>query len=143
VTTFGPGDAGEIVDLTIAYTWALDTRRFEDLRAIFLPDATANFLGLESEGIEAIIGRISTALARFDTTQHLIGNHQVQVSGDEASCRCYLQAQHTRRGSQGDDNFTIAGVYEDRLERRPEGWRIRRRTLTELWQAGRRPSSGG
>ena len=128
-------DQQAIIDVTIAYTWALDSRRFEDLREVFMPDATAALLN-ELSGIDAIIERISSALTPLDDSQHLIGNHQVRIDGDHATCRCYLQAQHIRRGVQGGDNYIIAGRYEDRLVRTPEGWRIAHRTLIPMWSEG-------
>ena len=87
-------------------------------------------------GIESIIERISTALDPLDASQHLMGNHLVVVSGDRATCRCYLQAQHVRHGAPGGSNYIVAGRYEDDLVRTPEGWRIRRRVLVVTWTDG-------
>jgi hypothetical protein len=128
-------DHQAIVDVTIAYTWALDTRQFDDLRSVFLPDATA-MLGRECNGVDDIITRISGALGPLDESQHLIGNHHVEVDGDRATCRCYLQAQHVLRSAEGGPNHIIAGRYDDELERTPDGWRIRHRSLTVMWTEG-------
>jgi hypothetical protein len=130
------GDEKAIIDLTIAYTWALDTKSFDDLRAVFAPDATAMLMGVSCEGIDAIIARIERPLNRLDATQHIVSNHQVRLDGNAATCRCHLQSQHVLKGTPGGDNFLIGGIYEDRLERRSEGWRITHRTLTPVWQAG-------
>jgi len=45
-------DHQAIVDVTIAYTWALDTKNFQGLRDVFAADATATLRGVECEGIE-------------------------------------------------------------------------------------------
>ena len=129
-------DDQAIVDLAIAYTWALDTRQLGDLRSVFAADATADLNGVACEGIDAIIERIERPLSRLDATQHLVGNHQVRVDGDSASHRCHLQSQHVKRGTPGGDNFLIGGIYEDRLARTPEGWRITHRTMTAVWTSG-------
>jgi SnoaL-like domain len=129
-------DVHEIVDLAVAYTWALDTKQFDELRAIFLPDATADLHGVACEGIDAIIARIETPLTLLDATQHLVGNHQVNVDGDDATHRCQLQGQHVKRGTPGGDNFIIGGVYEDRLVRTADGWRIAHRTMSAMWTDG-------
>ena len=63
-------------------------------------------------------------------------NHQVRVDGDTAGCRCYLVGQHVKKGTQGGDNFIMAGVYEDELARTADGWRITHRTLTIHWTDG-------
>ena len=94
-------DEHAIIDLAIAYTWALDTKRFDDLRSVFAADATADLLGVHCDGVDAIIERIQGATERFDATQHLVGNHQVHVDGDTATHRCHLQAQHVLRGTPG------------------------------------------
>ena len=128
-------DRQAIVDLTIAYTWAIDGHHWEALRDIFLPDATALLVD-ERVGIVSIIERISGALTPLDSSQHLIGNHQVRIDGDRATCRCYLQAQHVRQAAPGGPNFIFAGTYEDEIERTPAGWRIRRRVLSNIWTEG-------
>lgn len=135
-------DHQAIVDVTLAYAWALDSRNWDGLDAVFTEDATADLLGTHSDGRVAITERISTALARFDSTQHIVTNHQVAVAGDAATCRSYLQAQHVRKGTPGGENFMIAGRYEDELTRTPAGWRITHRVLTELWQDGNPATTG-
>ena len=129
-------DRQAVVDLTIAYTWALDRHEFELLRDVFLPDATARLGGTEHDGIESIIGRISGALGPLDDSQHIISNHQVAIDGDTATSRCYLHAQHVRAAADGSPNFIVAGRYEDDLVRTPAGWRIKRRVLTTMWTEG-------
>ena len=128
-------DHQAIVDLTIAYAWALDMREFELLRNIFLPEATALLVD-ERTGVDSIIERVRSALEPLDASHHLIGNHQVTVDGDRATCRCYLQAQHVREGTQGGSNYIFAGRYEDDLVRTAAGWRIARRTLVRVWSDG-------
>jgi 3-phenylpropionate/cinnamic acid dioxygenase small subunit len=128
-------DRQAIVDLTIAYCWTIDTKEFENLRNIFLPDATA-LLGDERVGIESIIERISGALGALDASQHIIANHQISVYGDEATSRCYLHAQHVRRAAEGGPNYIVAGRYHDRMVRTPAGWRIVRREIHVDWTDG-------
>ena len=128
-------DRRAIIDLTIAYCWAIDSRDFEALRDIFLPTATAK-LGDERDGIDSIIARIDSALTPLDASQHLVTNHQVFVDGDRATCRCYFQAQHVRRAAVGGVNHIIAGRYQDKLVRTPGGWRIERRELFRDWTDG-------
>ncbi|MCU0260347.1 MAG: nuclear transport factor 2 family protein [Ilumatobacteraceae bacterium] len=134
-------DRQAIIDVTIAYTWALDTKDWDALDDVFLPDATAD-LGLPHThiGRDAIKERISGALGPLDDSQHLIGNHDVRIDGDTATCRCYLHAQHVLHAAAdegtGGPLFVVAGRYEDRFVRTPEGWRIAYRTLITMWTAG-------
>ena len=91
-------DEKAIVDLTIAYTWALDDRRFDDLRSIFAADATADLAGVHCDGIEAIIARIRGALTKVYVSQHVISNQQVRVDGD-SHVSLLPGRQHTRRAA--------------------------------------------
>jgi SnoaL-like domain len=129
-------DEKAIIDLTIAYAWALDTRSFDDLRQVFAPDAVGDLGGRHCKGIDAIIARIQEPLSRLDVTQHVVTNHQVRVDGDIAECRCYLVGQHVKKGTAGGETFLMAGVYEDELARAANGWRIVHRTLTIHWTDG-------
>lgn len=129
-------DRAEIVDLAIRYTWALDTKRLDDLRDVFVADATALLHGVACEGVDAIIERIGGALLRLDATQHLVGNHLVEVDGDTATHRCQLQGQHVLAGTDGGDTYVVAGYYDDRLVRTDEGWRIAHREMHGTWTSG-------
>lgn len=133
-------DRQEIIDLTITYCWAIDTKQWDVLDDVFLPDATA-LLAMPAplEGIAAIRERISSALTPLDDSQHIVANHQVVIDGDQATCRCYLQAQHVRHAaaeSGGGANFIIAGRYEDRMVRTENGWRIAHREIIPMWREG-------
>jgi len=136
-------DRDEIIDLTIAYTWAIDDKRVEDLSNIFLPNATALLRGRECNGVEQIIARIGGSVRRFEVTQHLIGNHQVRVDGDRATCRCQLHSQHTIAGFEGGENYTIGGMYLDELVRTDNGWRISHREMRQTWAEGNEALLGG
>ncbi len=129
-------DERAIIDTTIAYCWAIDTRRWDVLRdRVFLADATAS-LGSPLEGVERIVARIDFALSPLDTSQHMISNHDVTIDGDTATSRCYFHAQHVRRGAEGGPNYIVAGIYADDFLRTSAGWRIKHRTLTVLWTDG-------
>ena len=128
-------DVQAIVDLTVAYSYALDERHFDDLDDVFVPDATAE-LGWLLEGRDAIKDRIRDALVPLDASQHLVATHQVHVDGDRATGRCYLQAQHVKANTEGGSLFMVGGRYEDRYVRTADGWRIAHRTLIVLWTDG-------
>ena len=129
-------DRQEIIDLTIAYGWLLDHGPRERLDTVFTPDAVANYMGDEFNSLAEIIEKVESALGRLTISQHLVSNQQVQLNGDEATCRCYLQAQHTLEGTEGGDNYIVAGRYEDELIRTPDGWRITHRALIGDWTDG-------
>jgi hypothetical protein len=129
-------DRLEIVDLTVAYCWALDTRSWSDLDEVFLPDASAELAAPLLQGRDKIKARIRGALEPLDDSQHMVTNHQVAVDSDTATSRCYFHAQHVRRGLEGGENLIIAGRYEDDLKRTSAGWRISHRQLVVMWREG-------
>ena len=130
-------DERDVVAVANRYCRALDTRDWDLLDEVFLPDAAADLMAPERcEGRVAIKARIGSALERLDESQHLIGNHEVVVDGDRATHRCYLQAQHVRRDAAGGPNYVVAGRYEDELERTDRGWRIRFRRIVVMWTDG-------
>lgn len=130
-------DEREIVAVALRYCRALDTKDWPALSEVFEPTSTAQ-LGSPDllEGLAAIVARVRAALEHLDLSQHLVGNHEVAVDGDEATHRCYLHAQHVRRSATGGPNYVVAGRYEDRLVRTAAGWRIAHRTLTVMWTDG-------
>ena len=131
-------DHHEICRLLDRYGLALDDRDWPRFASCFLPDAVAFYgpvLGRQ-DGYAAIEKTCRSALERLDSSQHMISNHEVVLDGDTARARCYLQAQHTKAGTPGGDNFLIGGRYIDEIARTPEGWRVRRRELQILWQEG-------
>ena len=129
-------DRGDIIDVAVRYTWALDTKNLDDLRNVFTSDATAVLRGVECTGVEEIIARIGGAVTRLDRTQHLVGNHLVSVDGDTGTHRCHLQSQHVLEGTEGGDNYIVGGYYDDRVVRTADGWRIAHRVMQQTWSEG-------
>jgi len=131
-------DRQAIDDVLHRYAIALDAHDWDLLRSCFTPDAVADYLDLGGikDGREAIVDLCRTALEGLDASQHLIGTPLAEVHGDEATARCYLQAQHVFKGAPGGDAFLVGGTYVDRLVRTRDGWRIAHRTLHATWTDG-------
>ena len=129
-------DKQQIIDLTIAYTWIIDRGPREKLREVFTEDA-AFIIDIKSyNGIDEIISKIDRTLGGLSASQHLISNHQVVIDGNNATCSCYLHAQHTLHGTEGGNNYIMAGRYVDTLIRMDGEWRICERKLMLDWTEG-------
>jgi len=135
-----PADRAAIVQLTIDYCWALDTGAWDDLRRVFTADAVTDLGAGGQEGIDEIIERVSSALGPLDDSQHMVSNHQVTFdpSGDGATGRCSLQAQHIKADVEGGSLYTVGARYEDRYVRTADGWRIAERRIVPMWTDGNR-----
>jgi hypothetical protein len=136
-------DRQAVIDLTIAYAWIIDHGRRDRLSEIFTNDAVFTLRDIRGEGsersfdgIDQIIAKIDGSIGRLSISQHLISNQKVEIDGNNATCGCYLQAQHTLRGTTGGDNYIMAGRYMDELVRTDAGWRITQRVLTIDWLDG-------
>lgn len=70
---------------------------------------------------------------RFRVVQHFEGVATVRVEGDSATARSPHIHTHKGRTGSADWNLIQTGYFVDRLERRPEGWRIVHRTLEITW----------
>ncbi len=126
----------KIVDLTIAYTWIIDQGPRERLREIFTKDAVFIIDTRHLNGLDEIRGKIDRTLGGLSASQHIVSNHQVSIDGDTATSRCYLHAQHTLNGTEGGDNYVMAGRYIDKLVRVDSAWRITERQLMLDWTEG-------
>ncbi len=129
-------NVNEIVSLTVKYCWALDERDWDSLSEVFSSDAFAKYGVTEHKGIDSIIEKCQKALLPLDFSHHMVTNHVVELEGDEATCKCYFQAQHVRNSTPGGVNFIIAGKYEDELTRINGEWKISSRVLTKIWTEG-------
>jgi ketosteroid isomerase-like protein len=130
-------DRMAITDVCTRYAFALDNQDWDQLRSCFLPDVTSVYHGVGAlQGYDPIEELCRSALTPLDASQHLLGNHLVEVDGDEARSTCYFQAEHVRENAAGGTHLTIAGRYEDRLVRADDGWKIAHRHQTVLWMDG-------
>jgi 3-phenylpropionate/cinnamic acid dioxygenase small subunit len=127
-----------IEDVLLAYATALDCRDWAALEGVFAADAVADYCGIGVfEGRQAIVGVVADFLGHCGATQHMITNVRVDLPDQgEARTRCYLQAIHAGKGAYSGKIMTVWGEYADRLEQRPEGWRIVHRALQVLLVTG-------
>ena len=82
-------DRLEIQQLITDYSTAIDTRRFDDLDAVFTKDAYIDYTALG--GIEGsypdVKAWLAEVLPNFPMYAHMLGNFSVRIDGDTASSR--------------------------------------------------------
>ncbi len=127
-------DERDIVRGLSRFARVLDTKQWDGLGDVFAADIVFDYgQGTDEHGMDALTLNIRRFLDRCGGTQHLLGSIVVDVEGDRATSRAYVQARHQRRDDTAGPIFDSNGEYIDQWERRPEGWRIVRRDA--VWAA--------
>ena len=120
-------------DLVQAYAEGCDTRNAALLRSCFTDVATLTVHWVDRDAttmtFPAGADQIPAGLARYDLTFHVIGNHRVELDGDQATGSTYCFAHHVT----GTDDHVMAIRYEDTYRRDGDGWKIVERHLRHLW----------
>jgi hypothetical protein len=73
---------------------------------------------------------------RYGATHHSSSNQEITVTGDRATSHSYLQAIHVIDKADRWTHWDAGGWYDNEYRRTPEGWRLTRVALTNVWQAG-------
>jgi 3-phenylpropionate/cinnamic acid dioxygenase small subunit len=127
-------DEREITRSLSRFARILDSKSWDQLSDVFADDLSFDYgADGEQQGMAALRANMTRFLDICGGTQHLIGSVLVDIEGDQAVSRAYVQARHQARGAIGGPVFDTNGEYIDRWERRPEGWRIIRRDA--VWSA--------
>jgi ketosteroid isomerase-like protein len=112
----------------------LDGKDWAALGEVFADDVSFDYgAGGDQQGMAALTAQMRRYLDVCGGTQHLIGSIIVDVDGDTAVSRAYVQARHQRRDDPAGPVFDSNGEYVDRWQRRAQGWRIVRRDV--VWAA--------
>jgi len=133
-------DRAEITDLLTRYTRAIDTGEFDWLDTVFTPDAQIDYT--QSGGIAAGYPEVKPWLAEmlpafFPKRMHTLGQLDIRVDGDEASCSAYFHnPMPMDDGAGGEKIVEFGGIYHHTLARTPDGWRSVRLFEEVVWKRG-------
>lgn len=122
-------DRLEIQDLLNAYTHAIDGKDWDALDDIFAPDATIDYSA--TGGIAGTLAEakafLQQMLPMFQSTQHIVSNPLIRVSGDTATCKSLLFNPVTLDRDGAPHTFFVGAWYWDDLVRTEAGWRTSER----------------
>jgi hypothetical protein len=122
-------DRLEIDDLLTRYATALDGKDWDGWADCFTPDAHIDYTA--AGGIKGSLAEVkqwlSSVMAGFPMTQHLVTNKVVAIDGDRAECRSALLNPMGLPDGDGMMLWLEGGYYRDRLVRTAAGWRIAER----------------
>ena len=126
-----------IDDLLDAYANALDTKDWDALRPLFVAGAVVDYTeeGGVKGSIDDAIGWFQKAMAPFTASQHFVTNRRYKIKGDTAEVTAYIFSPlGVPNGESNGLTLVFAGgTYEDTLERTPDGWRFKTRTIHASW----------
>jgi len=123
-------DRDELVDLTIRYATAIDTRQYRLLSTVFTAGADIDY-GVVGKWVGAaeIAEFMDAAHAMAAHTMHRVSNQAIDIDGDTATMRTYVDALILLEDGSGANPV---GYYDDYAVRTPDGWRIARRSYTSV-----------
>lgn len=126
--------AGVMATIT-RFSWIMDHGKPEEMAQVFTSDVKVNGKAI---GLATMIKMVGGIQAKYVATQHLMGNHQINVdsSGDTATAKSYVRAMHRKKPEHGGDTYNMVGWYEDKLVHKAGGWRIKERLLGIQWEEG-------
>ena len=132
-------DLAEIQQKIYRYGWCIDQRRFDALDDVFTEDALVHYdlPGGAKKPWPEMKEWLPGGLALFRVTQHNMSNPLVEFDGDTAHSTTYGHLIHVQHHK--DDSTTVMRhhtIYTDDWVRAESGWRIRRRTLSNLYMDG-------
>ncbi len=129
-------DRQAIVDLLNHYATCLDHRDWSGLDAVFDADAIGDY-GAVLTGRTRLVAMISGLLDSCGPTQHLLGNHVIDVDGDTARAATQARVIHTGACERSAlTPYESIGTYHDQLRRTADGWRITHRRFAVRIQIG-------
>lgn len=131
-------DRLEIQQLLADYSAAIDSRRFDDLDAVFTPDAFIDY-----SAFDGIVGHypevkpwLAEMLPIFANYAHMLGLPTIRIDGDSATARTFCFNPMVF-GGETPSTMLLGLWYDDEFVRTPDGWRMSRRVETKCFD--RRP----
>jgi 3-phenylpropionate/cinnamic acid dioxygenase small subunit len=130
----GPGasqDRQEISDILLRYATGIDRRDWVLFRTVFTEDCELDYgdIGIW-HGIEAVTEFMEQSHAFAGHTMHRLSNVAIDVDGDRAQSRTYVDGLIMAPDNKSGVN--AVGYYDDELVRTGAGWRVARRSFTPV-----------
>ena len=133
-------DRLKIIELINQFGMAIDLRDWKSFRSLFADSVEFDYSSIgEATGIlqpDDVVSNARKDLGGFQATQHMITNHQVKLSGSDATCYAHVRAQHFLPNDQGEPTFEMGGYYTAGLVRTDSNWKIQRWKFSVLWTRG-------
>ncbi len=125
-------DKAEISDVITRYALGIDRHDFDLAASCYATDAQADFYGVVSKGVDAIVKGLRL-LEQLDNTMHFLGNQMIDLHGDTAGVETYATAYY--RAVMPDRQIDmIKGLrYLDGMARKDGRWVVQSQVVVEHW----------
>jgi ketosteroid isomerase-like protein len=125
-------DIEAIRTLRMQYHYIINEGLFDRAAEIYTDDAYVEWASAGTgRGHKEIVDLFWTLPTQADFVKHFVSNHIVNVDGDEATGLAYVDARY----ASGSESSMIAGRYDERYRRTPDGWRISETILVVYFKA--------
>jgi len=133
-------DRLKIIELINQFGLSIDLRDWAKFRSLFADSVEFDYSSIgEIAGVlppDIITNTAKNDLGGFQTTQHMITNHVIELADGEATCTAHVRAQHFLPNDRFEPMLQIGGYYNARLVSRESDWKIKGWKFTILWSIG-------
>ncbi|WP_099021536.1 nuclear transport factor 2 family protein [Mycolicibacterium palauense] len=124
-------DRQDIGDVLIRYATGIDRRDWTLFATAFTDDCMLDYGEIGCwEGVGAVTEFMERSHALAGHTLHRMSNQVIDVAGDRATARTYVDGLIL--APDGAAGVNAIGIYDDELVRTDTGWRIARRRFTPV-----------
>lgn len=126
-----------IQELVYDYSDAIDSKQFDRLDDVFLPDALIDYtaFGGPRGAYPEIKKFLEKSLPNFPAYYHLNANVRIQLHGDTATGRVMCFNPMVVTLADGSSQVMFLGLfYNDKYVRTANGWRFQERVEERTWE---------
>jgi SnoaL-like domain len=121
-------DEREIIRVVNSIGINADLRNWQAVLPAFADEVLLDYssMGAPVETLKSddIVRNWQAILPGFKMTQHMITNHQVSITENEADCFSYVHAIHHLPNESNNNTWLVVGHYEHHLIRLKQAWRV-------------------
>ncbi len=130
-------DKDAISTLLNKFAYSLDSKDWVDWEECFAEGGTISVPSGTCTAGSSLSAWAQRALSGFAATLHVGTNFDMHfLDHDTATARSKLIAVHVGDSTAPEDHYDLAGIYDWRLVRRHDGWRIQSVLLTRIAYTG-------
>ena len=124
-------DRQDIAEVLLRYATGIDRRDWPLFRTAFTDDCELDYGDIGTwHGVDAVTEFMEQSHAMAGDTMHRMSNQVIDVIGDRAKARTYVDGLILAPDNKSGVN--AVGFYDDDIVRTADGWRIARRSFTPV-----------